>query len=184
MSPSFAILRPDVLLVIAVVIVSFFAAPTIFKNKSLLSKNAKTKPYNDFNSFYPFYVSQHQDATCRRLHVIGTSIIVLIALFDPRILISLILTAMVGNTAFLATKQISHGLYEMLIMFGFLLYIITTLTGNWKKAVAVPLIGYTFAWVGHFFFEHNKPATFIYPAFSLAGDFRLWFEVVTRKRAF
>ena len=42
--------------------------------------------------------------------------------------------------------------------------------------------GYAFAWVGHFFFEKNTPATFKYPLWSLMGDFRLFFETVTGKR--
>ncbi len=50
--------------------------------------------------------------------------------------------------------------------------------------IALPFIGYGFAWAGHFFFEKNRPATFEYPLFSLMGDFRLFFEVVTGKRAF
>ena len=33
--------------------------------------------------------------------------------------------------------------------------------------------GYALAWVGHFFFEKNKPATFQYPLFSLKGDVRM-----------
>lgn len=52
----------------------------------------------------------------------------------------------------------------------------------WWVGVAL-LQGYAFAWVGHFFFEHNKPATFRYPLYSLAGDWRMWWEVVTRQRA-
>lgn len=44
--------------------------------------------------------------------------------------------------------------------------------------------GYAFAWVGHFFFEHNRPATFQYPLFSFMGDWRLWWEIATRQRAF
>jgi hypothetical protein len=36
--------------------------------------------------------------------------------------------------------------------------------------------GYAFAWVGHFFFEKNKPATFTYAIYSLMGDFRMLFE--------
>ncbi|KAI8067123.1 hypothetical protein BC940DRAFT_301355 [Gongronella butleri] len=44
--------------------------------------------------------------------------------------------------------------------------------------------GYAWAWIGHFFFEKNKPATFKYPLFSLRGDFKMWLEVVTGQRAF
>tara|TARA_B100000683_G_C12449404_1_gene539481 strand:- start:701 stop:1051 length:351 start_codon:yes stop_codon:yes gene_type:complete len=48
--------------------------------------------------------------------------------------------------------------------------------------VALPLTGYGFAWVGHFFFEKNRPATFQYPLWSLRGDFLLFWEVCTGKR--
>lgn len=46
------------------------------------------------------------------------------------------------------------------------------------------LVGYGFAWLGHFFFEKNRPATFRYPLWSLACDFQLWWEVVSGARAF
>ena len=41
--------------------------------------------------------------------------------------------------------------------------------------VAVPVVGYAFAWYGHFFVEHNKPATFGHPFYSLAADYRMLF---------
>lgn len=44
--------------------------------------------------------------------------------------------------------------------------------------------GYAFAWVGHFFFERNKPATFRYPRLSFMGDWRMWFEILTGKIRF
>ncbi len=40
--------------------------------------------------------------------------------------------------------------------------------------LAAPVCGYFFAWVGHFFVEKNRPATFTYPIFSLIGDFHMY----------
>lgn len=48
----------------------------------------------------------------------------------------------------------------------------------------VPVIGYGFAWVGHFFFERNKPATFKYPFYSLASDFKLFFGILRNRQGF
>ena len=63
--------------------------------------------------------------------------------------------------------------------------LITALVTQLWWLVAVALIqGYAFAWVGHFFFEHNKPATFRYPRFSFMGDWRLWWEILTGKVRF
>jgi len=42
----------------------------------------------------------------------------------------------------------------------------------------MPVVGYGFAWVGHFFFEHNRPATFKYPAYSLAADWVMWKDIM------
>jgi hypothetical protein len=51
----------------------------------------------------------------------------------------------------------------------------------WSKLWVLPTIGYGFAWLGHFFFEKNKPATFKHPLYSLAGDFCMWFDLLTGK---
>jgi len=47
--------------------------------------------------------------------------------------------------------------------------------------LGIPLIGYGFAWVGHFFVEHNKPATFKHPFYSLAGDWVMFFDILRGK---
>jgi hypothetical protein len=96
--------------------------------------------YRSFAAFYPFYLTEHANRTSRRLHVVGTS---------------LVIAALIAGAL-----------------------------ADWRFFVAAPLVGYGFAWVGHFAFEKNRPATFRYPFYSLAGDFRLWFEVVTGKRPF
>ncbi len=42
---------------------------------------------------------------------------------------------------------------------------------------------YGFAWIGHFFIEKNKPATFQYPLMSLRGDFKLYFQILLGKES-
>ena len=64
------------------------------------------------------------------------------------------------------------------------LTVLLILSAKSSYYIALPLTGYGFAWVGHFFFEKNRPATFQYPLWSLRGDFVLFWEVCTRKRGF
>ena len=94
--------------------------------------------YKTFSSFYPFYLSQHQDRTNRRLHFVGSWLVVGII-------------------------------------------VATLLTQNWWLLIGAPVAGYFFAWVGHFFFEKNQPATFTYPFYSLMGDWVMFFQMVTGK---
>jgi hypothetical protein len=99
----------------------------------------KEKKYQSLKEFYPFYLSEHQNATSRRLHFIGT------------------------------------GLVISLFVFGLI-------SGIVKLLWLLPIVGYGFAWVGHFFFEKNKPATFQYPFYSLASDFILFWDILTGKQ--
>jgi hypothetical protein len=64
------------------------------------------------------------------------------------------------------------------------LLIAAAITQRWWLIAVALVQGYSFAWVGHYFFERNKPATFKYPGFSLMGDWRLWWEILTGKLRF
>lgn len=99
------------------------------------------KTFDTFAEFYPYYLAEHSNRTCRRLHFIGSTIA--LALFAAAIITAnpwLVLTAVVQ--------------------------------------------GYAWAWVGHFFFEHNKPATFQYPWKSFKGDWVMWKDMLTGKIPF
>lgn len=99
----------------------------------------KQSGFQSFAEFYPYYLQEHSDSTCRRLHFVGTSLV-----------IALLAVLIVGP-----------------------------LSAWWL--LALPVIGYGFAWVGHFFFEKNRPATFKHPWYSLAGDFVMWKDILTRR---
>ena len=101
---------------------------------------AAAKRFQSFKEFYPFYLNEHRNATCRRLHFIGSTIVL----------------ALIAAALF---------------------------TQQWSLLWLLPVVGYGFAWVGHFFFEHNRPATFKYPLFSLMGDWVMFRDMLTGRIA-
>lgn len=90
--------------------------------------------FRRFSEFYPYYLDEHRDPTCRRLHFVGTSLV-----------IGLLVTAVA--------------------------------TGDPSWLWGMPLAGYGFAWLGHFRYEKNRPATFKHPLYSLAADFVMYRDI-------
>ena len=91
--------------------------------------------FASFREFYPFYLAEHANRTCRRLHFIGTSLVIVC----------------------LAALAVSRN--------------------PWWIAAALAC-GYGFAWVGHFGFEKNKPASFKRPLYSFMGDWVMYADIV------
>ena len=54
-----------------------------------------------------------------------------------------------------------------------------TIAFNGWFLLMIPVIGYGFAWAGHYFFEMNQPATFKHPWYSLAGDFVMFYHIIS-----
>lgn len=97
--------------------------------------------FNSFAEFYPYYLSEHSNDTSRRLHYVGSLLV-----------LSLLLVVL--------------------------------FTQSWWWLLALPVAGYGFAWVGHFFFEKNKPATFKYPLYSFMGDWVMLRDALTGRIRF
>ena len=81
-------------------------------------------------------------------------------------------------------NQVSRRLHFVGTSIALVILVTAVVTQSWWLLVAALVQGYAFAWVGHFFFERNRPATFKYPAYSLMGDWRLWWEILSGKRPF
>ena len=65
-----------------------------------------------------------------------------------------------------------------------LLVALAIVRGNAWWLLAALLCGYGFAWVGHFFFEKNRPATFKHPLYSFIGDWMMFKDILRGKIPF
>lgn len=55
------------------------------------------------------------------------------------------------------------------------------LTGSAWWILAALVAGYGGAWIGHFVFEKNRPASFAQPLYSLRADWVMYWEMLTGK---
>jgi len=76
------------------------------------------------------------------------------------------------------TTKILHVIGSLGVIF---IFLYSLLINNWKLLYFLPLCGYGFAWIGHFFFEKNKPATFKFPLYSFIGDWVMLKDILTGK---
>ena len=68
------------------------------------------------------------------------------------------------------SNAICRGLHYIGSSIGLLIMGYAVASGNYILILVGLIQGYAFAWTGHYFFEHNKPATFQYPLWSFMGD--------------
>ena len=136
------------------------------------------KPYDTFEKFYPHYLQEHSQKITRQWHYVGTSLFILYTLTQPMLILALLTAGLAAFSAVPFFRHLSTGVPEIAILMSVYLIAGRLLTQSWKKTMTPLLLGYSFAWIGHFFFEHNKPATFIYPSYSLLGDFRMMYDAI------
>ncbi len=102
------------------------------------SESVDSQKYQSFAAFYPFYLSQHSNRTCRALHFVGSGLVLLVVAYS-------------------------------------------FWSGQLMLLLLTPVIGYGFAWVGHYVFEKNVPATFTYPIYSFMGDWIMFKDILFGK---
>jgi hypothetical protein len=75
-------------------------------------------------------------------------------------------------------NRILHFLGTTLLL---IVLVYALITKNYNLIWLCPLLGYSFAWTGHFIFEKNRPATFKQPLYSLRADFVMWWQLLLKK---
>ena len=137
--------------------------------------------FKSFAAFYPFYLGEHSLPTTRRLHLAGTTI-ALIA--SARAVASLAPRVILVVRDMLLSSPLEAGTLHRTIEQALMRTAGWRLDGPLRMVMGGVISAYAFAWTAHFFVENNKPATFTYPVWSLRGDLKLWWEVVTFQRGY
>jgi hypothetical protein len=77
------------------------------------------------------------------------------------------------------SSRVSRRLHVIGSLLALMLALAAFVMQEWVLLWGVPVAGYAFAWIGHFVFEKNQPATFRHPLYSLRGDFTMLRDVLT-----
>jgi hypothetical protein len=75
-------------------------------------------------------------------------------------------------------NRVSRRLHFAGTSIALLLLVLAVVNGAPRLVLLALLQGYALAWIGHFFFEKNRPATFRHPVYSFLGDWRMWWDVL------
>ncbi|MDJ1157175.1 DUF962 domain-containing protein [Chelatococcus sp. SYSU_G07232] len=75
-------------------------------------------------------------------------------------------------------NRTSRRLHVVGTVLGLALVIIGLGTGRLAYVLLGLVVAYGLAWIGHFFFEHNRPATFRHPVYSLMGDLAMASDIL------
>jgi hypothetical protein len=133
-----------------------------------------------FEEFWPYYLSEHRNPTSRRLHFVGTTGF-LASLVGSTALNPLTFPAAMAGFGALLADAMRRGEADKPSL-GHIagMLALPTLAAPLTFPAGV-VFAYGCAWAGHFGIEKNRPATFRYPLWSLASDFRMWSHMVRGK---
>ncbi len=132
-----------------------------------------TRRFRSLSEFWPYYLSEHREPAARRLHFLGTtgamaSMVVSTAFNPIAFPMAMAGTVALGWDAARRVEPKRAPLGHAVAMLA-----LPTVASPIAFPAGV-LWGYGCAWVGHFLIEKNRPATFQYPVWSLASDFKVW----------
>ena len=126
-----------------------------------------------YREFWPYYLNEHRAPLCRHVHFIGTTGFMLYlgySIYHTPLLGGVLILAL--GLGWLNFKREARA-NAFWVLFG----MIGALCWAEPSIIYGILFAYFWAWVGHFLIEHNRPATFAYPLWSLASDFKMWGEM-------